>query len=211
MALPRPAEILPKPVETNISHTGRLCEKTLQEHPRSCKASGATPAGALAPPRNSTTSKREECPINKHQPLRGPNGYHRRGSGATVRDSHWGPLKHGGKHVFFANNKTQMNSRNIKHVRYNHGPVAGARGPGGLSGPPERSAPAPLGRNSVSLEGHNVVLTRLRLARGLDAPSGETPPRSRAGRPLGRDSVSLEALTSSPLPHPLPRPEHLMF
>jgi hypothetical protein len=26
------------------------CEKTLQEHPRSCKASGATPAGALARP-----------------------------------------------------------------------------------------------------------------------------------------------------------------
>jgi hypothetical protein len=26
------------------------CEKTLQEHPRSCKASGATPTGALARP-----------------------------------------------------------------------------------------------------------------------------------------------------------------
>jgi hypothetical protein len=28
----------------------RRCEKTLQEHPRSCKASGATPASALARP-----------------------------------------------------------------------------------------------------------------------------------------------------------------
>jgi hypothetical protein len=50
MAPPRPAEILLTPAETNTSHTGRLCEKTLQEHPRSCKASGATPAGALVRP-----------------------------------------------------------------------------------------------------------------------------------------------------------------
>jgi hypothetical protein len=54
MALPRPAEILPTPAETNTSHTGRLCEKTLQEHPRSCKASGVTPAGALARPHGTT-------------------------------------------------------------------------------------------------------------------------------------------------------------
>jgi hypothetical protein len=132
--------------------------------------------------------------------------------GGYCRGQPLGSPKTPGENPFsFANNETQTNSRNIKHVRYNHGPVAGARGPGGLSGPPERSAPVPLRRNSVSLEGHNAVLTRLRLARGLDAPSGKTPPRSRAGRPLRRDSVSLEALTSSPLPHPLPRPEHLMF
>jgi hypothetical protein len=72
-----------------------------------------------------------------------------------------------------------MNSPNIKHARDNHNPVAGARDLGSLSGPPEQSAPAPLGWNSVSVEGHSAVLTRLRLARGLDAPSGETPPRSR--------------------------------
>jgi hypothetical protein len=41
---------MPTPAETNTSHTGRLCGKTLQKHPRSCKASGATPAGALARP-----------------------------------------------------------------------------------------------------------------------------------------------------------------
>jgi hypothetical protein len=50
MALPRPAETLPMPVETNTSHTDKLYEKTLQEHSRSCKASGAPPAGALARP-----------------------------------------------------------------------------------------------------------------------------------------------------------------
>jgi hypothetical protein len=54
MAPPRPAEILSTLGETNTLHTGRLCEKTLQEHPRSCKASGATPAGALACPHGTT-------------------------------------------------------------------------------------------------------------------------------------------------------------
>jgi hypothetical protein len=179
---------------------------------------GYTRGCASAPPRNSTTFRREGCPISKHHPLRDPNGYRRRGSGATVGDSHRGPPKNRGKNPFsFANNKTHMNSQIINHAQDNHGPVAGAHGPGNLSGPPEWSAPAPLGRNSGLLEGHNTVLTELRLARGMDAPSGETPPRSRAGRPsgetpprsragrpLGRDSASLEALTGSPLPHPLP-------
>jgi hypothetical protein len=50
MAPPWPAGILPMPAETNTSHTGRLCEKTLQEHPHSCKASGARPTGPLARP-----------------------------------------------------------------------------------------------------------------------------------------------------------------
>jgi hypothetical protein len=62
---------------------------------------GYTRGCASAPPWNSTTSRREGCPISKHQPLRDPNGYHRRGSGATVGDSHRGPLKTGGKPIFF--------------------------------------------------------------------------------------------------------------
>jgi hypothetical protein len=49
-APPRPARILPMSAETNTSHTGRSCEKTLQEHLGSCKASGARPAGPLARP-----------------------------------------------------------------------------------------------------------------------------------------------------------------
>jgi hypothetical protein len=126
------------------------------------------------------------------------------------RTAIWVPKKTG-ENPFSFTNKTQMNSQNIKHAQDNHDLVAGAHGPGGLSGPPELAAPAPLERDSASLEGHNATLTRLRLTRGLDAPSGETPPRSRAGRPLGRDSASLEALMGSSLPHPLPRPEHLMF
>jgi hypothetical protein len=34
---------LPMPAEINTPHTGRSCGKTLQENPRSCKASGASP------------------------------------------------------------------------------------------------------------------------------------------------------------------------
>jgi hypothetical protein len=45
VAPPRPAGISPLPTETNTPHTGITYEKTLQEHPRSCKASGARPAG----------------------------------------------------------------------------------------------------------------------------------------------------------------------
>jgi hypothetical protein len=82
----------------------------------------------------------------------------------------------------FANNKAQTNSEIISHTQDNHDPVAGAHGPGSLNGPSERSAPAPLERNSTSLEEHGVVLMELRLARGLDAPSGETPPHSRLSR-----------------------------
>jgi hypothetical protein len=50
MAPLRPAETLPTPAETNTSHTGKLCEQNLVRDPCSCKASGATPAGALARP-----------------------------------------------------------------------------------------------------------------------------------------------------------------
>jgi hypothetical protein len=49
---------------------------------------GYTRGCASAPPRNSTTTMREESPISKRQPLRVPNGYHHRGSGATVGDNH---------------------------------------------------------------------------------------------------------------------------
>jgi hypothetical protein len=70
MAPPRPAGILPTPAETNTSHTGRSCEKTLQEHPRSCKALGARPAGPLVRPHGmAPATGREESPINKRQHL----------------------------------------------------------------------------------------------------------------------------------------------
>jgi hypothetical protein len=86
------------PVETNALHTGKTREKTLQEHSRSCRASGARPAGPLTRPHGTAlATRREECPISKRQHMRDPNGYTHRCSGATVGDSHKGPLNNQGK------------------------------------------------------------------------------------------------------------------
>jgi hypothetical protein len=61
---------------------------------------GYTRGCSSAPPRNGTATGREERPISKRQPLRFPNGYHRRGSGATVGDGHKGPLITGENPLF---------------------------------------------------------------------------------------------------------------
>jgi hypothetical protein len=110
VAPPRPAEISPMPAETNTLHAGRSCEKTLQEHPRSCKTSGARPAGPLARPHGLTPATRgEESPISKRQHLRDPPGYTHRCSGATVGDSHKGPLNNRGKPAYLRKKQTQTN------------------------------------------------------------------------------------------------------
>jgi hypothetical protein len=94
------------PAETNTSHTGRSCEKTLQEHPRSCKASWARPAGPLARSHGiAQATRREESPIIKRKHLRGPNGYACRCSGALVGDSHKGSLNNQGNPLSFAKTK----------------------------------------------------------------------------------------------------------
>jgi hypothetical protein len=86
------------PVEIDTPHAGGSREKPLQEHSHSCRASGARPAGPLTRPHGAAFGNQgEECPINKLQHLRDPNGYTRRCSGATVRDSHKGPLSNQGK------------------------------------------------------------------------------------------------------------------
>jgi hypothetical protein len=56
----------------NASRIGSSTQKTLQECTHSSKASGATLAGALEPPRNVTTTGREESPNRKPQHLRVP-------------------------------------------------------------------------------------------------------------------------------------------
>jgi hypothetical protein len=110
VAPPRPAGILLMPAETNTPHTSRSCEKTLQEHSRSCKASGARPAGPLARPNGiAPTTRGEESPISKHQHLRDPNGYTYRCSGATVRDSHKGPLNNQGIPAYLRKKQMQTN------------------------------------------------------------------------------------------------------
>jgi hypothetical protein len=99
---PRSAETLPTLAETNTSHTGRHYGKNLVGAPTLLQGfEGYTCGCAIAPPWNGIATRREEYPINKHQPLRVPSGYHRRGSGATVGDSHRGPLNNRAKPIFF--------------------------------------------------------------------------------------------------------------
>jgi hypothetical protein len=171
MAPPRPAEILPMQAETNTSHTGRLREKTLQEHPRSCKASGATPAGALARPHGTAQHPGGDRPISKHQPLQDPNGYHCRGSGATVGDSHRGPLKNRGKPIFFC--KNTKHKRTHKRKTHSRQSRLSSRGP--------RSWRPRWPTRTVS---PSHPRAKLHFARGAQLHSIEVPPRSRVGRPL---------------------------
>jgi hypothetical protein len=173
------------PTESNTSPTSKLCEKTLQEHPHSCKASGATPTGALARPHGTT-----QHPGRKNVPSASISLC---GILTDTTADAWGLLsgtaigspKNRGKPIFFHKKHNTNELTKVKHTQDNHDSVAGAHGHGCLSGPPEQSAPATLGRNSASLEGHNTALTRLCLTQGLDAPSREVPPHSRAGHPLG--------------------------
>jgi hypothetical protein len=112
VAPPRPAGISPMPAETNTPHTGRTCEKTLQEHPCSCKASGARLVGPLARPQGMAPATRgKESPISKRQHLRDPNGYTHRCSGAIVGDSHKGPLNNQGKPAYLRKKQMQRNLR----------------------------------------------------------------------------------------------------
>jgi hypothetical protein len=97
-----------------------------------------------------------------------PDGYHRRGSGATVGDSHKGPLIAGEKPTFWQIIKTQTNSQIVNYAPRDHDLVTGAHGPGNLSGP------------SSGRPRH---------------PSGETPLRSRSPVPYHRDLASLEGWT----------------
>jgi hypothetical protein len=96
---PRPAGTSPMPVEINATHTcQKLAKKHLQERPRSCRASGARPAGPLTRPHGTAlATKREERPISRLQHLRDPNGNTHRCSGATVGDSPKGPLNNRGE------------------------------------------------------------------------------------------------------------------
>jgi hypothetical protein len=95
---PRSAGTLQMPVEISAPHAGGSRDKSLQEHSRSCRASGARSAGPLTRPHGiALETRREERPISKCQHLQDPNGYTCRCSGATVGDSHKGPLNNQGK------------------------------------------------------------------------------------------------------------------
>jgi hypothetical protein len=108
------------PVETNTPHTVKqFAKKPLQEHPRSCRASGARPAGPLSWPHGKTlATRREECPISRLQHLRGPDGCTHRCSGATVGDSHKVPLNNQGKLAYNLQKAQIMNQlTHLKHIQ----------------------------------------------------------------------------------------------
>jgi hypothetical protein len=54
----------------------------------------------------------------------------------VIGHSHRGPLKNRGKPIFSRKNETQTNSQTQNTLKSDHGPVAGAHGPGCPSGPP---------------------------------------------------------------------------
>jgi hypothetical protein len=83
----RPAETLPRLAETNTLHASNtLWQNLAGVHAVHQSFGGYTRGCASAPPRNSTTSRREERPIKEHQPLRVLDGNCCKGSGATVGD-----------------------------------------------------------------------------------------------------------------------------
>jgi hypothetical protein len=159
----------------------------LQEHPRSYKASGARPAGSLGRPYGPTPATRgEESPISKRQHLRDPPGYTHRCSGATVGDSHKGPLNNRGK-------PTYLRKKNSDEPKSTHKIYPRAHGP------PDNRPSHPQAELRFA-RGESAALVKPCLARGLIAPSGEVPPRLGAGRPLERgpccgDSRSYRAQT----------------
>jgi hypothetical protein len=94
---PRPAEISLMPAEINTPHTGRTCEKTLQEHPRSYKASGARPAGPLAWPHGIAPATRGRKSHLQASASAGSSRIHPQMLGGYCRGQPYGSPKQPGK------------------------------------------------------------------------------------------------------------------
>jgi hypothetical protein len=147
--------------------------KTLQEHPRSSKALGDTPAGALARPYGiAQQPEGKKVPSASANPcgfltdttaearglLSSPNEYAHKSKTHSV----WSRPRAKKGHSLRRHNGPPKIGRGTPWVN-----LRLARGPGTT---PQISA---------SLEGLMHPRARLRLAQGPDAPSGETLPRSR--------------------------------
>jgi hypothetical protein len=198
-------------------------EKPLQEHSRSCRASGARPAGPLTRPHGKAlATRREERPISRLQHLRDPNGNTHRCSGATVEDSPEGPINNQGETRLkpAKNAKHKSTYMPDTHTWHKHGP-------GGPRGPPRQHSERPSSETHLA-RGVDTPSGEVRLARGPYAPSGGVrltrglspaprgPPRSRAERPLGRGPLrsraSARAFLTPPRAHaPARAYGHLML
>jgi hypothetical protein len=167
------------PVETCTTPTDKIPrEKPLQEHSRSCRASGARPAGPLTRPRGKAfATGREERTISRLQHLREPDRYTRRCSGATVGDSHEGPLKNRGESCLKPAKNTKRKTNLGPNAKHTHNTIHAVVAPAAhRSGPAKR----PPRARSASLEGSNPPRMR--------STSLEGSHRLRAG------SASLEGL-----------------
>jgi hypothetical protein len=130
------------------AHWPDSTEKSLQEHPRTCRASGARPAGPLTRPHGKAlATRREGRPISRLQHLREPGRHTRRCSGATVGDSPWGPLKQPGESCLKPA-KNQRQGTSHLNTRPRHGPHQG-----GPHGPAEWPSQCLSRAGSASLEG----------------------------------------------------------
>jgi hypothetical protein len=162
----------PRPTEINTSHNEDAAEKTLKEYTHSSKASGARPTGLLARPHGIAQQPGEKKVPLASISICGILTDTTTDARGLLTGTAIGVPKKPGEPIFFRNKQNTNELTNLKHAQDNHDSVAGAHGSGGLSSPPEQSALATLGRNSTSLEGHNTVLSRLRLARGTRRPLG---------------------------------------
>jgi hypothetical protein len=158
-ASPKPAETSPMSVETCTTPADKnSARKPLQEHSRSCRASGARPAGSLTRPHGKAfATEREERPISRLQHLGEPDRYTHTCSGATVGDSHEGPLKNRGGLLLKTckKHKTQTHLEpNAKHMHI-HTAQPTPRWPSRPTRAAQQGAPS----------------SKVRLARGLTPPS----------------------------------------
>jgi hypothetical protein len=197
----------------------KIHEKTLQEHSRSCRASGARPVGPLTRPHGKALATRGgERPISRLHHLREPDRYTRRCSGATVGDSPKGPLNNQGEtRLKPAKNAKRKSTCTPKtHTQHNHDP-------GGPHCPLVRRSRRPSSEVRLA-RGIDAPSGGVHLARGLHTPSGgvrlargiTSAPRARAENSLGRSPLRSRSPTrASPAlpraPAPVRAYEHLML
>jgi hypothetical protein len=145
----------------------------LKEYTHSSKASRARPTGPLARPHETSRQPGgKKVPSAKRQHLQDPNGYLRKCSGATVGNSHRGPLRNRGE--------THLLSQKTKHKRIHKPKNTLKTITAQWQGPTALTAPAAHQNSQTSRP-----QAKLRFARGAQRRTNETPPGSRAGRPHG--------------------------
>jgi hypothetical protein len=172
--------------------------------PHSSKASGARPAGPLAPPHGIAQQPGGRTSHQPAPPYAGSQRMPHRCSGATLGDNHRGPLNNRGKPTSSrkkCKTKTNPRAQNAHTTRSRP------------SWPPWPTRATSLSTPSGEVRlarGLSAPSSEVRLARGLNAPSSEDrlargSPRAHHPAP-GRTSEPFNALTPAGLRHDLDVP-----